>query len=885
MVGSRRVAVVIVLLLLVSTSQVAFAYSTGKTGSSTSGCSCHGASASISPSLTGLPWGAGGYTPGATYSLYWDGGPHVQGDGGFNLDASSGTWSNLGTHVKLQNGELTHTIDLSRSWTADWTAPVAGTGSVDFDLAVLYANGNGQTSGDSWGTGTWRLSESSSGSNTPPEVQNISYVPDQPTKATLLSVEYDYFDADGDSEQGTQIRWVLDGLNVSALNDQKIITQDWLNKGQVWECTVTVKDGQDFGNPINLGPIIINNTLPIARNLELNPENPIDTDELILDYEYFDLDGDAQQLTQIRWYLDGARISELDDEDRVNPLMIRSGDQWEASVTPHDGEEFGNTVFTGVVVIGSSNNPPIATAYVSPVGNAKTDDALQVVVGWTDPDGDNVQQTEIRWLRNGIQYSAYNDLSYVLSESTSKGDMWMARVRVSDGLLWSNWVETNSIEILNTPPQVTSIKMLPEGILTANKNLSVVWEQNDIDGDPETNSLIRWWVDGDWIQKYDGWTSIPYIETIRDQSWSVQVIPGDGEDLGTSMKTNSRYIENGPPSIPNIWLGNADSSYQGSMTDRPVAPLVPANSLSPLAVNVASIDLDDEPVLFSISWLRNGFAVPDLENVWLIPAERLEPGQIWTANVLASDPWGLNTSSSLDIEIANTIPQAAYVIDPQPPIAGAYMVIDGSVSNDLDGEVVSWFWTIDDFSYTGQKVSIQLGEGSHSVYLSVVDDSGGSSNTSGIINFENVITINNLEASMSGANVELTWNWNGPDSTFRIYRSTSSFGGDISSSGLPLPSGLEPIGITRETSWSESAPVASILNYVVTAEVSGQEVVWMFELENMVSVNATDAPLYIDSEPTGSHQLLSLPLAIIMLLLGMLSIALTVVQYRRRINT
>ena len=62
--------------------------------------------------MNGLPFGAGGYTPGATYSLQWDGGPHVSGDGGFNLDVSAGRWTNLGAHVKLQNGELTHSLSL-----------------------------------------------------------------------------------------------------------------------------------------------------------------------------------------------------------------------------------------------------------------------------------------------------------------------------------------------------------------------------------------------------------------------------------------------------------------------------------------------------------------------------------------------------------------------------------------------------------------------------------------------------------------------------------------------------------------------------------------------------------------------------------------------------
>ena len=64
---------------------------------------------------------------------------------------SAGTWTNLGSYVQLSNGELTHSSDAARSWTADWIAPPAGTGDVDFTVAVLYANGNGQNTGDTWG--------------------------------------------------------------------------------------------------------------------------------------------------------------------------------------------------------------------------------------------------------------------------------------------------------------------------------------------------------------------------------------------------------------------------------------------------------------------------------------------------------------------------------------------------------------------------------------------------------------------------------------------------------------------------------------------------------------------------------------------------------------
>lgn len=879
---TRRLLAIVLLTMLISSSQVAIANSNGKTGASTSGCTCHGTSSTISPSLSGLPWGAGGYTAGATYSLNWDGGPHIPGDGGFNLDASAGSWSNLGSQVQLVNGELTHSSDSLRSWSADWTAPAAGTGNVDFNLAVLYANGNGANSGDDWGTGTWTLGEASSSSNTPPEALSVTFVPTDPTRGTGLAVDYTYYDADGDSEQGTQIRWKLNGNNVGDLDDQTSVSQTWLAKGQQWTCTITVKDGTDQGEPVTIGPVTINNTLPIARNLELTPENPIDTDELELDYDYFDLDGEPQQGTEIRWYLDGARIPELDDQESVSPLMIRSGDQWEASVKPHDGDDFGEIVYTGVVVIGSSNNPPVATVYVSPVGNARTDDALQVNVGWTDPDGDSVQSTEIRWFRDGVQVSAYNDLTAVLSESTSKGETWTAKARVSDGLLWSDWVESEDLIILNTPPRVTSIEMLPSGKLTTSVNLSVIWEQSDADGDSEMNSQIRWWVDGEWVREYDGMTEIPASETVRDQSWSVQVVPGDGDDLGTSMKTTSRQIENGAPGNMLVYVGNGNTGFTGEASETPSLPTIPANSLESLVVYASATDLDGEPVSYHVSWARNGFSVPDLENTLTIPADRLEPGQTWIATVTASDPWGLSTISDVEIEIANVPPTAIISTSPQPPIAGAFITLDGSMSADLDGEIIHYMWDVNGVSLTGEMVNVQLGTGSHSVTLTVVDDMGETGVGVSYITFGEVTTVSGLSATLSGSEVELSWEWTEGETNFRIYRSSSPFtSSEHGTNGEALVTDLEPVGETTEVSWSEIAPVASNLYYAVTAEVGGLEVLWLFEMDNTASVDASEAPNSIDIEPTGSISAMSLPVTIIMLLVGVASIGITVFGRRR----
>ena len=874
---SRRLAVLLVLLFLVSLSQSAYSQSTGMTGRSVSGCTCHSNSGSLSASINGLPCGAGGYTPGATYSLQWDGGPHISGDGGFNFDVSAGSWTNLGAYVQLSNGELTHSSDAARSWTADWIAPVAGTGDVDFTVAILYANGNGQNSGDTWGHGAWTLGEAGGG-GTPPVASNVTYVPTSPTKGTGLGVSYDYHDADGDSEQGTLIKWWRDGLRVTSIDDLTDVPNSWIARGQQWQVEVTPSDVNQDGEPVMLDPVTIGNTVPVARSLEISPTDPLDTDDLSLDYEYFDLDGNTQQNTVIQWYLDGGMIPELDGSTSVSSLWTRSGDEWQASVKPHDGTDYGVAVWTGVIVIGSSNLQPSATAYISPSGNVVTTDALQVIVGYSDPDGDPKEATEIRWLRDGTQISAYNDLNWVPPEATSKGESWVAEVRVSDGLIWSEWVTASTVAIQNTPPVVTSISMLPEGDLITTMNLTVVWEQSDIDGDVESNSEIRWWVDGEWVRDYDDMATVSASETIRDQHWSVQVIPGDGEDLGSSMKTNPRAIQNAPPSAPEILLGGDFGSSELGVPD----------SVHDLVAQATSEDPDEEIVLFDYQWSRNGFHVPDLDGQSVVSSSRLEPGQIWNITVIASDPWGLSTSASKEIAISNLPPMAWWSASPEPLIPGAMMSLDGTASIDSDGEVVTWFWTVNGVSLSGPVIDVLLPGGVHTVALTVIDDMGDSDTLENEVVLGSVNSISELSASLDGSTVRLSWN--GASSEYRVYRSTSPITTVVGLTALdsvpawgdPVPLDMEPVGATSDTSWSETAPVATTLYYAVTTLVDDHEVVWLVDGANMVSVDATTAAESIDTDPTGSPKLLALPIAALLLILGAAAIGITLAESRRR---
>ena len=493
------ISVIVIFLLLSSASQMAIANSGGKYNSS-NGCGCHGGSAASPTPTHNFP---STYSPGQSYSLNIGMNGGVSGSkGGFNLQVSDGTLATgfgiMNTQVNSAGNQATHQFPDYRSWSLDWTAPSAGSGTVTFSLAVMAANGNGNNAGDGWTTLTHQSSEDSGSTNTPPTASSVSYVPSSPTKETGLGVSYTYYDEDGDFEQGTSIHWFRDGLRVTQIDDLTDIPNSWISKDQSWRVEVTPNDGNEFGDTVSLDPISIGNTAPIARDLSIGPESPMDDDDLILNWEYYDLDGDPQddQQTTIYWFLDGSRVPELDGEEAVSSFMIRSGDEWEVSITPHDSSDFGLTVYSGIVVIGSSNTGPSVSAFISTTGNTVTTDSLQLIYTPYDPDGDIIQSTEIRWFRDSAMVAAFNDETVVDPSFTSKGEAWESHVRVFDGLVWSEWFVTDSVIIVNTPPVVTNISLLPHGKLTTDSDLYVEWEQFDIDGDLEQASQIRWWVDG-----------------------------------------------------------------------------------------------------------------------------------------------------------------------------------------------------------------------------------------------------------------------------------------------------------------------------------------------------------------------------------------------------
>lgn len=141
-----------IMLSIVGFSFLLFAYSSGITGRSTSGCTCHSSSASTSVTVTIV--GPTTLTPSqqGTYTLTITGGPLAT--GGCDISVTGGTLLNANTDLQVISSELTHTgpkaaLSGSVVFSFLYTAP-ATTGDQTIHAVGLSTNNNGSSSGDLW---------------------------------------------------------------------------------------------------------------------------------------------------------------------------------------------------------------------------------------------------------------------------------------------------------------------------------------------------------------------------------------------------------------------------------------------------------------------------------------------------------------------------------------------------------------------------------------------------------------------------------------------------------------------------------------------------------------------------------------------------------------
>ncbi len=640
-------SLLLVSLLLASTVPTSIGYSSGYHNRGSSGCGCHGYNVAT-VSMSGQP---ASYNPGTTYTLQISVSGGGSGNGGFSLEVNQGSFSTgmgiMAVKVNQAGTSATHTTDSYRSWSVDWTAPTAGSGSVQFDLSAVEADGTGGTGGDTWGDTTITVPEGGAPppANNAPSVSNLQFSPSNPVTTDTLTLTYTYQDSDNDPESGTQIRWYKDGQLVSSRNDQTTVPSSLTTKGETWNVTVTPSDGTDDGAPAQSSTLLVVNSIPVVNSAEITPNDALESEDLSLVYTSSDADNDPRTF-ETEWYVDDSKVSAFDGDTTIPSVAIRDGDIWYAKIRVNDGEVDSDWFTTENISIGSDNTAPTMVSVSISGGPFTTIDDLQATAQATDVDNDALTY-EWDWL--GVEGEPSS--STLPSFYTSKGESWKVKVRVTDGKEHSAWMESSAVVIQNTAPVLSNVEIEQDQVYFDNE-ATYTFEASDVDSDQLQVSEL-WSLNGDiltlTLSVYDN--EMAYSNTLSD---TVEIVN----------------------SLPTL-------SYDGPTSQSALVDLSPI---------IESDDANGDTVTMTWSWMRNGFMTDD--NGSTISANKLAAGDVWTAIITPNDGEDDGISLTADFTITNTAPTAE-ISSPENLIKGASVTFSAMNSNDIDGAVVKAIWSID----------------------------------------------------------------------------------------------------------------------------------------------------------------------------------------------
>jgi hypothetical protein len=139
--------------------------------------------------------------------------------------------------------------------------------------------------------------------NNKPSVGNLAISPSIAYTDSDLTASYTYYDADGDMESGTEIRWYKDGTLQPNLNDTLIVSSNLTQKGDVWYFTVRPCDGKEFGEIQTSPEVTILNSPPVILSYypEANVTIPGGNSQ---EFNVTCSDSDGDMMT-IEWWVDG----------------------------------------------------------------------------------------------------------------------------------------------------------------------------------------------------------------------------------------------------------------------------------------------------------------------------------------------------------------------------------------------------------------------------------------------------------------------------------------------------------------------------------------------------------------------------------------------------
>lgn len=486
--------------------------------------------------------------------------------------------------------------------------------------------------------------------------------------------------ADAVDPEGTSVSygydWTVDGVAAGITSDT--VPASATSRGELWEVTVTPFDGYGTGTPATAS-VTIDNALPtVDAAPTLSPDPAYEGDTLTCAPGVMsDADGDAVTASY-SWQVNGAAVAAT--SATLGSTFFDAGDTVACFQTPNDAYGSGLAVSSNVVTIANSV-PEVSNVDLSP-DPADAGDTLTCTYSFSDADGDSDAST-IAWSING---SSTGTTGATLSSGYVRGDTVTCSVTPGDGTDTGS-VETASIVISNSRPEISSVSLSPDPADTDDTLSCTVGTVTDVDGDTVTYTYA-WYVNGSSVGVSA--TSLPTIYTTKNDTVYCLVTPNDSYESGTAVQSNVVTIDNSAPVMSTVTLSPSSPGTEDIIT-----------------ATATATDADSDTVSYSYDWYVGGsYAVTTASNTLsgLVYFDRGDTVEVEVTPTDGTD-FGSPLSSSA-VTVANTLPEAPVLgFSPSEPEQGIDDIVCDvdTAAYDADGDTVSYSfsWTVDGAAFTG----------------------------------------------------------------------------------------------------------------------------------------------------------------------------------------
>jgi hypothetical protein len=199
--------------------------------------------------------------------------------------------------------------------------------------------------------------------------------------------------------------------------------------------------------------------------------------------------------------------------------------------------------------------------------------------------------------------------------------------------------ENSSFTVINTPPSVPTVEILPEQtafspVTTDTLQAKIVQESIDANGD-EITYKYEWFKDGEPTgitgffkivedeDKNNPFSAVSPDKTVKGEKWRMKVTPNDGFEDG-SPGAAEITIQNSPPTKPEVVL-------------TPEKPF-PLDTLTAVITTLSS-DVDKEQITYIYEWFKDGIRTKTerTQKTELSFPPPFAKGEVWQVKVTPND--------------------------------------------------------------------------------------------------------------------------------------------------------------------------------------------------------------------------------------------------------